>query len=104
MPAPLALTPVALTALRYGAVAAVTYLALRRRTARGLPEAAREDALDEVAEGVEILTHAQPGEARGDGAARLRRTIRLGRHGPGLEIDAAAFGRLRVRRTGGHRP
>jgi hypothetical protein len=31
--------------------------------------------------------------------ARFRRVIRLGQSGPGLEIDATAFGRIRFRRT-----
>ena len=33
------------------------------------------------------------------GAGRLKRTIRLGTTGPGVEIDATALGRIRFRRV-----
>lgn len=96
MPAPLA--PIAWTALRVGAVAAVAlYTARRRRSAP--PDAMRNAALNEAPDGVEITTHRQRDQAAAHGSARLRRTVRLGRNGPGVELDIGALGRVRLRRA-----
>ncbi|MEM8742708.1 MAG: hypothetical protein AAGE13_14600 [Pseudomonadota bacterium] len=98
MPAPLALTPAALTALRIGAVAALAIYAARRR--RGEPrDALREATLDQVDEGVELSTESSEGAARYDAAGKFRRTIRLGQSGPGVELDMTALARLRLRRV-----
>jgi hypothetical protein len=88
-----ALAPVAGLALRYGAVALTTYAALRY-PAQGPHDQRAEDALDDLlAEGAAIATAA--GQA--NGSYRLRRNVRLGSNGPGIEIDAALLGRLRIR-------
>ena len=67
--------------------------------ARNLPVAPRdqraEDALDAVEEGISVAR--SPDGARG--TARWKRTIRLGAAGPGLTLDFAALGRLRVSRA-----
>lgn len=90
----LPLAPIAGIALRYGAVALVTYAAARR-----LPRAHRdqraEDAHDDTVEGAAVRR--DPGQV--NGTARIKRTVRLGTSGPGLEIDASALGRIRFRRV-----
>ena len=95
MAAPLA--PIAYTALRVGAVAAVTWY-IRSRNRPAPKHVWREAAMDDVADGVEVTTQKGEGERNAHGAARFRRTIRLGT-GPGIEIDATAMGRIRFRRT-----
>ncbi|TCP60361.1 hypothetical protein EV663_11041 [Rhodovulum bhavnagarense] len=96
MPLPLAtLAPVlARTALRYGTVALAVYaLTSLREPARRDQRA--EDAMDDIDEGLR-LRH-EPGQT--NGTARWRRTIRVGSNGPGVEVDATALGRLRLRRV-----
>lgn len=96
MAAPLA--PIAWTALRIGAVAAVGYYVRSRAAAR--PKSAwREGALDEAPEGVELTGQRDAREVNGHGSARVNRTIRLSMGGPGVEIDVAALGRVRIRRV-----
>lgn len=91
---PLPLAPLAATALRVGAVAAIAYaLAKTREPARRDQRA--EDAMDELHEGLSLRRDPEQVNA----AARMVRTIRLGTCGPGVEIDASALGRLRVRRV-----
>lgn len=87
------LTPIAVAALRYGAVAAVAYAAARHARARSVPPAT-EAAMDRMPEGVHI-GHA-PGQM--NATARWRRVVRLGTTGPGVEIDLGALARLRLRR------
>ncbi|MEM7547372.1 MAG: hypothetical protein AAF367_17725 [Pseudomonadota bacterium] len=99
MPAPIALTPLAWKAAQIGAVAAVTWYATRHRRADGPREVWRERVLDEVAEGVETDFERSTDAARAGGAARLKRTVRLGSNGPGVELDATFLTRLRLRRV-----
>jgi len=96
MPAPLVLPPLALFALRAAAVGAVVAYVARRRTS-GPRDLYREAALNETPEGLELDTERRPDEARLDAAGRFRRVIRLGRSGPGVEIDATGLGRVRLR-------
>lgn len=98
MPAPLALGPLAWTALRMGAVAAVALYAARGRSQP--KDAAQDRMLDDLPEGVSARPHRAEDEGAMHGAGRFRRTFRLGPNGPGVEIDAAALGRLRLRRIG----
>lgn len=93
----LPLAPVAWTALRIGAVAATAWY-VSRRTAQQPKHAWREAALNDTADGLEITTDRSAGEANAHAAHRFRRTVRLGA-GPGYEIDIAALGRIRLRRT-----
>jgi hypothetical protein len=98
MPAPLALGPLAWTALRMGAVAAMAIYAAR---ARSQPKHAdHEVVLDELPEGVSARPHRAEDESAMHGTGRFKRTIRLRPNGPGYELDAAALGRLRFRRVG----
>jgi hypothetical protein len=94
---PLPVAPIAGLALRYGlrygTVALATYALLRR--AERLPRSQRaEDALDQVDEGLALRRDPDQASA----AARLKRGIRLGAGGPGIEVDLSALGRLRFRR------
>lgn len=94
---PLPLAPIAGLALRYGAVVLAGYV-IARRLPRGRIDQRAEDALDGIDEGVAFVRPAdRPGQA--NAAARVRRVIRLGRAGPGWEVEAAGFGRLRIRKV-----
>lgn len=93
---PLPLAPIAGFALRYGTIAAVTYIASRRiQTSR--TDQATEDALDKVDDGVSA--HRCKDAPQANAAGRFRRVIRVGRSGPGIEVDATVLGRFRVRRV-----
>lgn len=98
MPAPIALTPLAWTALRFGAMAAVALYASRAAGARET-QSEHERVLDDLPEG--LTTHPQRSETEKavHGHGRLRRTFRLRPGGPGLEVDAAGLGRVRFRRV-----
>ncbi|NDK35037.1 hypothetical protein [Rhodovulum sulfidophilum] len=94
---PLPLAPIATVALRYGlrygAVALAAYALSKSQN--GLRRDQRnEDAMDELGEGLAFRRD----QEQVSGGARMRRTFRLGDTGPGVEIDASALGRLRVRR------
>lgn len=91
---PLPLAPIAVFALRYGTVALAAY-AVARRFEQGRRDQRAEDALDETPEGLTARRESEQLNATG----RMRRVIRLGDNGPGVEIDAAAHGRLRFRRV-----
>ncbi len=94
----LPIVPLAGAALKYGAVALAGIVVLRQAAQAGRTDQRAEDALDDLHDG---LTAHRPRD-RGpqlNATARLRRVIRLGRTGPGIEIDAAALGRLRLRRV-----
>lgn len=98
MPSPIALAPLAWTALRLGAVAAAAIYASRASGARS-PRVEHEDVLDGLPEGMTAHPQRSPEQQGVHGHGRLRRTIRLRRDGPGLEIDAAGVGRVRFRRV-----
>jgi hypothetical protein len=95
MPAPI--VPIAWTALRLGAVAALALYAARGRS---MPKQAdHERVLDDLPEGLGSHPHRAEDEAALHGQGRFRRVLRFP-SGPGIEIDAAALGRLRLRRVG----
>ncbi|MEQ8367005.1 MAG: hypothetical protein RIB61_09885 [Roseicyclus sp.] len=87
-------TPIAAMALRYGAVALATFAATRI-VQRGRLNQPVEDALDEAPEGLHLRR--DTGEV--NGSARWKRTFRIGQRGPGVMMDAAALGRVRLRRA-----
>lgn len=93
MPVPIA--PIAMTAARYGAVALLAYAA-SRRLQTGRTSQQTEDALDRVDEGLSF--HHARDRAQINADARWRRVIRVGRDGPGVEIDVTALGRVKLRR------
>ena len=90
----LPLAPIALTALRIAPVAVVAWSAWRRIDV-GRRDQRAEDALDELGEG--LTRHGDVDGTRATG--RIRRTVRLGSRGPGVEVDAAAIARFRIRRV-----
>ncbi|RME18016.1 MAG: hypothetical protein D6801_02190 [Alphaproteobacteria bacterium] len=91
---PLPIAPLAAFALRYGTIALASY-AIARRVEAGRRDQRAEDALDDLPEGMTLRR--EPRQANVTG--RLRRVVRLGEGGPGLEIDASALGRIRLRKV-----
>jgi len=91
---PLPLAPVAAVALRYGTVALATY-AFARTIERGRRDQRAEDAHDALDEGVTLRSEPEQLNLTG----RLKRIVRLGKTGPGIEFDASAFGRFRFRKV-----
>ncbi len=91
----LPLAPIAVMAAKYGTVALAGY-ALARQIQPGRVDQRCEDALDELGEG--ISAHRPRDREQVNGAARFRRVIRLGTNGPGIEIDASALARVKLRR------
>lgn len=94
MPVPLA--PIAATAARYGAIALAGYV-IARQMERGRVDQRTEDVMDELPEG--LSGHQARDRQQWNMAGRLRRVVRLGENGPGLEIDASLLGRIRFRRV-----
>ncbi|ARE40799.1 hypothetical protein RGUI_2658 [Rhodovulum sp. P5] len=93
---PLPIAPIAGVALRYGAVALAAFAITQiRESGLARRDQRAEDAMDDLGEGV---CFRRDGE-QVNGTARFARTIRMGRNGPGVEIDASALGRLRFRRV-----
>lgn len=92
----LPLAPIAATVLSYGAVAVAGYV-LASRVVPGARDQRAEDALDDLPEGVTVHRPREGGQANATG--RIIRVIRLGRNGPGLKVDAAVMGRIRLRRS-----
>ena len=92
----LPIAPIAITAARYGTVAAVAYLA-SRRISRLQTRQETEDALDRVEEG--LSANRPTDRQQVNGSARFRRIIRIGRRGPGVEIDIVGLGRVKFRRV-----
>jgi hypothetical protein len=91
---PLPLAPITVFALRYGTVALASF-AVARSIERGRRDQRAEDAFDELPEG--LTARREPEQVNATG--RMRRVIRFGAGGPGLEIDATALGRVRLRRV-----
>ena len=85
--------PVAGFALRYGMVALATYGALRYAQP-GRRNQHVEDAMDETPEGLTFRRD----DAQVQATGRWRRVIRFGRRGPGVDVDATGFARIKVRR------
>ena len=91
---PLPLAPVAGIALRYGAVALIAYSAARR-IEKAPRDIRAEEAMDDVNEGMAMRRD----NGQGNATARWRRIVRLGRNGPGLEIDVTNLTRVRYRKV-----
>ncbi len=90
----LPLAPIAVVALRYGTVAVATYV-MARHIERGRRDQRAEDSLDEVPEGVTLRRDGEQMNATG----RYCRVIRLGKSGPGLEVDISSISRIRIRKV-----
>lgn len=91
---PLPIAPIAVLALRYGAVAAASY-AIARRVERAHFDQRAEEAMDDVNEGIAVRRD----DNQYNCAVRYRRVVRFGATGPGVEIDVTALGRLKFRRV-----
>lgn len=92
---PLPLAPIAVFALRYGSVALAGYAVARRiRIEKGRRDQHAEDAHDKVQEGVTLRSETEQLNVTG----RVKRVFRVGPAGPGFEVDASGFGRLRFRK------
>ncbi|WP_425093007.1 hypothetical protein [Tropicimonas sp. S265A] len=90
--------PIAGAVLKYGPVAAASLAALAYMRAQPAHADERaEDLLDEVDEGLNA-TRSHEGRQLNT-RARTRRVIRVGSKGPGVEVDAAFLGRVRMRRV-----
>jgi hypothetical protein len=92
------LAPFAWTALRLGAVAALALVA-----SRGVSRpknAEHQTVLDGLPDGIGGHTHRSEAERGVHGHGRMRRVFRFRTGGPAVEIDAAALGRVRLRRVG----
>jgi hypothetical protein len=98
MPLPFAVPALAIKAGQFAVVAAVAWRAARHVHAAGPHAEAREAALDGVGAGFDLTRAAVPGAARMDMAAGMRRSLRLGPDGPGIEADLSLLARLRLRR------
>lgn len=97
MPA-IAFSPLAWTAIRLGAVAAVALYASRGRVSD--PKDPHQEAvLDDLPDGLRARPHRAEAEQGVHGHGRFRRVVRLRSGGPSVEIDAAALARLRFRRV-----
>lgn len=99
MPAPIAIAPFAWKAAQISAVAALAIYAARKQRVVGEREVWRERALDDIEEGFETEYDRAAHEARAGAAGRLKRTVRIGRDGPGVELDLSGLARLRMRRV-----
>ena len=99
---PLPLAPLLPFALRLGVLAVAGYAARRlvaRKSHPGRTDQRMEDAFDDMGEGLAVhrpADRADPGLAQTNGAARLRRTVRIG--GNRYEVDAAIATRFRIRK------
>lgn len=100
---PLPLAPLVPIALRIGLAAGSVWAirqAIRRNTHPGRTDQRAEDALDDLAPGVAVHHPADRADAdarQSNAAARMTRTIRLGRHR--YDIDVAVLGRLKIRKS-----
>ncbi len=92
----LPIAPFAVTAARYGTIAAVAYLASRRIN-RSQTHQGTEDAMDRVDEG--LSANRPTDRQQVNGSVRYRRIIRIGRRGPGVEVDIVGLGRIKFRRV-----
>lgn len=90
------LAPIAIHAVRIGAVMALTYYVANKN--KSLPKTSEEAAHEDVDEGLSVRHHRGDGGSQANADARFKRTIRLGSNGPGFEVDASALGRIRFKR------
>lgn len=82
--------PILPIALAAGAVA------LARNVSISAVDQRVEDRLDEVGEG--FAAHRDVSGNQINAAYRWKRVVRIGKTGPGFEIDASALGRLKFRK------
>lgn len=100
MPLPAALAPFASPLAMKTFAAAATAIAVWQATRRARWSDARpapaEAALDAVPEGLEWGCSRDAGRARADARGAFRGVLRWGADGPGLAVDLAGLGRVRL--------
>jgi len=90
---PIAIPPLAGVAAKYAVVALAGYV-LARATSHGRLDQKLEDILDTTPEGATLRT----ADGQANASFRWRRIFRLNATGRGVEIDATALTRLKVKR------
>ena len=90
----LPLAPLAGVALRYGAIALAAYAATRL-----VPKLRHDKARDDILDGIDEGLEARRGARQVNITGRWKRTIRIRPSGPGIEIDATMFSRLKVKKV-----
>jgi hypothetical protein len=95
---PILLSPFVWRAVQIGALAAVAAYASRQRGSEP-KDVEHERVLDGLPEGVAVGSHRAEAERGIHAAGRIRRVLRFGPGGAGLEIEASGLGRLRMRRA-----
>ena len=88
------IAPIAGYAMRYGTVALAAYV-LSREVETARRDQRAEDGHDDLTEGLAVRR--DPGQANANW--RFRRVFRLGENGPGIEIDASALARIKIRKV-----
>jgi len=100
MAAPLVIAaPAALKLAGWTAAGAVALYAVARARGDRPRPAHEEQAFDDVAHGVSVDASRDTDRSRADLRAGWRGALRLGPGGPGVEVDASALARLRLRRV-----
>ncbi len=95
---PLPIAPIVGLAVRYGAVAAVSALAVRAATQKQEHKnASFESSFDQIHDGMHVFRTEEKGETQFHAHHGHLRAIWLGNHG--VEIDTRVLGRLRVRKV-----
>jgi hypothetical protein len=92
------LTPLAWRAAQIFLLAAMAVYASRAKSG-GPKDAAHQQVLDDLPEGVAAHGHRAEAERGVHAAGRFRRVLRLGPNGPAFEVEAAGLGRVRLRRS-----
>jgi len=90
----LPLAPLVGVALRYGAIALAAYAATRL-----VPKLRHDEARDDILDGIDEGLEARRGARQVNITGRWKRTIRIRPSGPGIEIDATMFSRLKVKKV-----
>jgi len=90
---PVPIMPIAGFALRYGAIALAGY-AIARATSHGRLDQQVEDIMDDTPEGLTMRTD----DGQLNTTLRWRRAFRLNRSARGVQIDATALTRVKVKR------
>ena len=94
---PILLSPFVWRAVQLGALAAMAVYASRQRAEP--KDVEHERVLDGLPEGLAVSGHRAEAERGVHAAGRIRRVLRFGPRGAGLEIEASGLGRLRMRRA-----
>lgn len=93
---PIPVVPIASAVLKYGPLAAAAFATVAYARAKPAPvNQTAEDMMDDVSDGMAFSRSPEGRQVNGEG--RYRRTVRMP-NGMGIELDASAIGRIRLRR------